>query len=305
MRLLFFGSGGFGLPTLESLCEAHDVLAVVSQPDRPAGRRRKLTPTPISQFALDAGLPLHRIDNVNATEAAEQLRQYQADAWVVIAFGQKLSDALLDGQTAINLHASLLPRWRGAAPIHHAIMAGDAVTGVSVITLASRMDAGAVLGCDEVSIGPSETTGELHDRLARLGPSVVASVLDQIATDCVDAGEQDEGLVTHASKLSRAAASVSPTLFADQMRGMINGYSPWPGVSIDIGGEPIRLLEAAPTEAETPQGTLTAHGVLGCAEGSVHLLEVQPPGGRPTDFGAWARGESCEWPVTYPGQGPP
>ena len=160
MKIVFFGSGSFGLPVLESL--GH-VALVVSQPDRPAGRSRRDTPTPIAAHAELSGMPLLRVKNVNDPAVMETIRSAKADAWVIIAFGQKLSPALLVDQFAINLHGSLLPRWRGAAPIHHAVMAGDSQTGVSVITLADRMDAGDVLATATINIGLCDTTGDLHD----------------------------------------------------------------------------------------------------------------------------------------------
>jgi methionyl-tRNA formyltransferase len=154
VNLVFLGSGAFGLPTLIALSRTHTLRAIISQPDRPAGRGGALTPTPVSAFAprLLPTIPLHKPERIN--DAAAQIRAYNADAWVVIAFGQKLGPALLDGVFAINLHASLLPRWRGAAPINAAILAGDARTGNSVITLAQRMDSGQILAQSECPIDP-------------------------------------------------------------------------------------------------------------------------------------------------------
>ena len=165
LQIIFAGSGEFGLPALQALLQAgHNLKHVYSQPDRPAGRGKKLTPTPISQFCLDHHLPLTRTDNINAETLPP------ADALVVIAFGQKIAPHVVDHAPlgAVNLHASLLPKYRGAAPIHRAILAGETVTGNSVIRLAQKMDAGALLGQSRLQIGQTETVGELHDRLAAL-----------------------------------------------------------------------------------------------------------------------------------------
>jgi methionyl-tRNA formyltransferase len=299
MRLIFFGSGSFGLSTLRSLAGKHEVLRVVSQPDRPAGRARRSRPTPISDHALEADLPLLRLEDINAERSAADLRAIDADAWVVIAFGQKFSQSLLQDRFAINLHASLLPRWRGAAPIHHAVLAGDVETGVSVITLADRMDAGEVLAAASLPITPSDTTGMLHERLAELGPGVLEEVLQAHRAGCVRPQPQDESLATPAPKLTRAQARIDPSMPPDALRTTINGCAPWPGVTACIGGHTLRLLQADSCGAEQAPATVSREGVIGCSGGAVLLLEVQPGGGRAMPFEAWARGRRLEWPVAF------
>jgi len=179
MRIVFLGSGAFGLPSLQHLAQHHTLLTVVSQPDKPAGRGSQLTPTPIAAWAAQslAHVPLIQPATVNEPAVRDSLRALDADAWVVIAFGQKLGRALLEGKFAVNLHASLLPRWRGAAPIHAAILAGDAITGNSVITLADKMDAGLVLGQSQRNIAPDATTA-LHFALKRAERIVKGLVVD-------------------------------------------------------------------------------------------------------------------------------
>ncbi|HAW95192.1 MAG TPA: methionyl-tRNA formyltransferase, partial [Phycisphaerales bacterium] len=181
MRLVFLGSGAFGLPTVRSLDASHDLLAVVSQPDRPAGRARRNTPTPISEWAMDRSKELIRPEDVNDPEVVRMIRGFEPDALVVIAFGQKIGEPLLQDLPAFNLHASLLPAYRGAAPINRAMIDGCSETGVSVIELAQRMDAGDVHATRTLEIDPLETAGELHDRLAALGPDAVESVLEALA----------------------------------------------------------------------------------------------------------------------------
>jgi methionyl-tRNA formyltransferase len=319
MDVVYFGSGAFGLPTLAALAREHRVRAVVTQPDRPAGRGRALTPNPVAAWAAehlagchglsreggeghappDAGpVSLIQPDRVNDPTTVGQIRAFPADAWVVIAFGQKLGRDLLADRFAINLHASLLPRWRGAAPIHHAILAGDTQTGNSVITLADRMDAGLVLGQSHRDIPPDQTTGQLHDALAADGPELVLSVLNAHAQGTLRPIEQDESLVTLAGKLSRDDADLDFAQPADACRRRINALSPWPGVGVLLDTERLKLLRAAPADAtpplgEHPPGTLVDpdEGLIVCADGrAIRLLDVQPAGGRAMAWGEYARG---------------
>ncbi len=303
MRLLFLGSGAFGLPTLQALNARHTLVGVVSQPDRPAGRGQSLTPTPIAEFAQAslAQSPLHRFENINDPAAIAALHALRANIWVVIAFGQKLSPELLAGVTAINLHASLLPRWRGAAPINAAILAGETRTGNSVITLAQRMDAGLVLGQSQREIEPTVTAGELHDILSADGPALVLDVIGKLAIQPASAFgvAQDESLVTKARKLSKADSHIDLTGPASACRARINGLSPWPGVNATLGGEAIRILRTGPALAgasvptsATP-GTLVDPklGVVACSAGSAFvLLEVQAPGKKAMPYAAFAAG---------------
>ena len=299
MKIVFFGSGEFGRPTLESLHASHEVQAIVTQPDRPAGRRRQLTATPIGQWAESTtpDTPLFKPENVNVDDVRDAIRAFDADAWVIIAFGQKLSPALLADRFAVNLHASLLPRWRGAAPIHRAIIAGDTVTGNSVITLADRMDAGLVLGQSHRPIEPAQTTGELHDLLAADGPALVEQVLQAHASGTLAPVEQDESAVTLAPKLSRTEAVMDWTEPAELCRAKINGLSPWPGVTIETASGALKLLRADRAEAtDAAPGVVIdpAAGVIGCGDGAIRLVEVQPAGKRGMPWGDFARGQQFE-----------
>src|SRR5262245_37166974 len=304
MRVLFFGSGAFGLPTLKHLGRAHDLVGIVSQPDRPAGRGGKLTPTPISDWAATQApaVPLMRPASVNGADVVRQLQGCNADAWVVIAFGQKLSQVLLGERFAVNLHASLLPRWRGAAPINAAILAGDAETGNSVITLADRMDAGMILAQSRRPIGLDQTTGDLHDLLASDGPGLVGQVLSERASGALNSRTQDEGSVTVAPKLGRQDGWVDFGEPAEQCRRRINGLSPWPGVTAAFRGAPLKLVRATisatkgggpASEQQEGPGCVTdaASGFVACRDGStLQLLEVQPPGKRVMSWKEFANG---------------
>ncbi|MFI4855729.1 MAG: methionyl-tRNA formyltransferase [Phycisphaerales bacterium JB065] len=309
LRIVFFGSGAFGLPTLQHLAQNHEVLAVITQPDKPAGRKRVPTPTPIGQWAAEhlPGAELIKPQNVNEPGILERVRAFDVGteaerrgAWVVIAFGQKLSTPLLADRFAINLHASLLPRWRGAAPINHAILAGDSVTGNSVITLADRMDAGLVLGQSERSIGPSVTAGELHDRLADDGPDLVSSVLADYSAGNLSPSTQDEAAVTLAGKLHKSTGYIDlSTITAEHARRRIHGLNPWPGVTVLFRNEPLKLhrVEVATGRSTQKPGCFEdpKQGLLATADGTMlRLIEVQPAGKRPMPFEAFANGTGIE-----------
>ncbi len=297
MRLVFLGSGAFGLPTLRSLEAEHALLAVVSQPDRPAGRARKNTPTPVSEWAMAESKELIRPENVNAPEVVEMIRGLRPDALVVIAFGQKIGEPLLEDLPAFNLHASLLPAYRGAAPINRAMIDGCRETGVSVIELAQRMDAGDVHATRTLAIDPLETAGELHDRLAELGPEAVASVLQGLAQGTTSGVVQDETLVCQAPKLSRAESSVDFSDDASRIRDRIHGLTPWPGCDIDLDGQRLRVLRVRVSEAlaeDVPPGTLLPDHRIACGAGALEFLEVQPIGKRPMPFKAYLNGRRLE-----------
>ncbi|MHC5114645.1 MAG: methionyl-tRNA formyltransferase [Planctomycetota bacterium] len=293
MRLVFFGSGAFGLPTLRHLQRTHDVALVVAQPDRPAGRRRTMTPTPVTAFAKDHGLPVLTPPNVNELAVAEVIRAIDTDAWVVIAYGQKLGQRLLADRFAINLHGSILPKYRGAAPINWAMIDGETETGVSVITLVDRMDAGDVLAVRRTPIDPMETAGELHDRLSELGPEAIDETLDAWRTDTLTPRPQDEALATKAPKLSRADATVSFDQPAAAVRCRVHGLTPWPGCAVRVGDATLKLLrvrDEPECEGDGTPGEILADGRVRCAEGAVRLMSVQAPGGKAMTFGAYRRG---------------
>jgi methionyl-tRNA formyltransferase len=245
-------------------------------------------------------VPLLKPENINQTGVRDAVRAWPAEAWVVIAFGQKLGAALLADRFAINLHASLLPRWRGAAPINHAVLAGDAHTGNSVITLAERMDAGLVLGRSRRPIGPGQTAGELHDLLAQDGPELVGRVLHEHAQGRLAPETQDESGVTAAGKLAKSDGRIEWNEDADVIRRRINAFSPWPGVTATHDGQALKLLRAEPgtpvAESNTPGAVVDpGAGLVACGGGtSVIIGEVQPAGKKAMSFEAWANGRQIK-----------
>jgi methionyl-tRNA formyltransferase len=296
VRIIFAGSGEFGLPTLHALLKSsHRIVQVVTQPDRPAGRGRGLTPTPIGKFADEAGVTCVRTGNINA-EALPA-----ADLMVVIAFGQKISQEKVNHPRlgSINLHASRLPAYRGAAPINWAILDGEPVTGNSVIRLADRMDAGAILAQSAIMIGEVETAGELHDRLAEDGVGLVLKVVEELANGSAVEIPQDESKASIAPKLSRESSRLDFSRPADEVARRIRGLYPWPGCRVKVcdaeGTELSRLrLVRARARAEDDDrwiaGEITSAGTIKAGGGTFELLECQPEGGKPMSIEAYRRG---------------
>jgi len=246
MKIVFLGSGAFGVPTLERLVRDHTIAGIVTQPDRRVGRGKNLTPTPIGQWAAKhlPDVPMVKPEKINTNEARETIRGWESDAWVVIAYGQYLGSKLIADRFAINLHGSRLPRWRGAAPINAAIVAGDSISGNSVITIDKEMDAGFVLGQSERLIEPTMTASELHNALSLDGPDLVMKVLQEHAEGRVRMMEQDEGLVTVAGKLSKKMGAIDWNQSPAVVSRKINGLSPWPGAFTTYENKTVRILRA-------------------------------------------------------------
>ncbi len=305
MNIVFLSSGAFGIPTLKLLLGGrHRILEVISQPDRPAGRGRHFTPTPVAEFARDHGLPVTTAANINDPESLSRMADLAANVMVVIAFGQKLSDHLLAlaPHGGINLHASVLPDFRGAAPINRAILAGLTHTGVSVIRVSSRMDAGDILGVCHTPIGDTETAGELHDRLAVLGAPLLVQVLDQLESGAlIPATPQDESRASAAPKLSRAMGWVDFTRPATVVSARIRGLSPWPGCAVDVFTTEAKLRTGAivhkcranadaPVPSGTAPGTVLPDLTIACGTGTLSILTLQPAGRKMMDLPSFING---------------
>lgn len=301
MDVIFLGSGAFGVPTLERLSREHNITGIVTQPDRKAGRGSKLTATPIGQWAAEhlPDVPMIKPEKINTDEARDVVRSWKSDAWVIIAYGQYLGSKLLEDRFAINLHASLLPRWRGASPINSAIVAGDTTTGNSVITIAKQMDAGEVLGQSTRSIEPDMTASMLHDKLSHDGPDLIAKVLEDLLKNRVEYLTQDPSQVTIASKMSKSDGVVDFTMPARLVNARINGLNPWPSIKVGFRDESIKINHSKPidqTSQETPGTIIDANqGLVSCGDGLViQLLQVQPANKRAMDWKSFANGRSVQ-----------
>ncbi len=293
MRIVFLGTSDFGLPTLRALVEGgQDIALVITQPDRPAGRGRRLRAGPIKRYALDKDLPLAQPDDVNAPAVLGRLRRLAPDLLLCIAYGEKLRPALLElaPHGAINLHGSLLPKYRGAAPVNHAIVNGETETGLSVIEMAAEIDAGDILSQRATAIGPDETAGRLHDRLARLGARVVTEVVRELALDEVGRRHQNPTQATYAPKLKKTDGLVRWERPTEAVYNQIRGLTPWPGAYTYLPGGrrkgDLRLVieEARRGSVRGPAGHVTAIGPEGLevatADGAVRLITVCPSGKR-------------------------
>ncbi|MCY3822777.1 MAG: methionyl-tRNA formyltransferase [Nitrospinae bacterium] len=306
MRAVFFGTSEFAVPTLRALmASAVEVVAVFTQPDRLAGRGRRLTPPPVKTCALEAGLPVLQPERIRSTDVAD----FRPDVGVVAAYGQILSRKLLGVPRLglLNLHPSLLPRWRGAAPIQRALLEGDSETGVCVMRVVPELDAGAVLACRSLPIGSRDTSGALHDKLSVLGAEQMVATLYSLEKGEATEEPQDESLVTYADKLQKEEARLDWRLPASRLDRLIRGLNPWPVAETswpEITGGPVRIWRAWPV----PEGSGVASGeVLGpcespegegirvaAGEGDLVILEIQPPGKKKMDGGAFARGYPCD-----------
>ena len=305
MRAVFFGTSEFAVPTLRALTASSvEVAAVFTQPDRPAGRGRRLTPPPVKTPGLEAGLPVLQPEKVRSTDVAE----FRPDVGVVAAYGQILSRKLLNVPRLglLNLHPSLLPRWRGAAPIQRALLEGDSEIGVCVMRVAPELDAGAVLSRRSLAIGARDTSGSLHDKLAAMGAEQMVATLLALEKGEVAEVPQDESLVIYAEKLQKEEAKLDWRLPASRLDRLIRGLNPWPVAQTawpEIENGPVRIWRAWPA----PGGSGGAAGeVLGLGdspegagirvatgEGDLVILEIQPPGKKKMGAEAFARGYPC------------
>ena len=260
-RIVFFGSGVFALPSLTSLLDAkQEVVAVVTQPDRPAGRGHASTPPPVKLLGLAHGLPVLQPDNVSAPESVETLRALRPDVFVIAAYGQILRQRVLDlpSRGTLNVHASLLPRHRGASPVAAAILAGDEVTGVTIMEMIRKLDAGPMVSKVEVPITPFDTTGTLEPRLADAGAALLGQTLMPWCERHITPVPQDESLVTYAPQIRREDARLDWSLPAIDLWRRVRAYVPWPIAFTTLGRQELRILEAWPLSGDsgTVRGTV-------------------------------------------------
>ena len=290
-RLVFAGTPDFALASLQALVAAgRKPVAVLTQPDRPAGRGKKLTASPVKRYALEQGIPVQQPTTLRDDAAVAELAALQPDLLIVAAYGLILPQSVLDIPTrgCLNVHASVLPRWRGAAPIQASILAGDTTTGVSLMSMTAGLDCGPVFHIEEIAIGDAETAGELHDRLAALGGEALVAHLDAIITGQLAAVEQDESLATYAPKIAKEDARIDWALPADEVARRIRAYNPFPGAFTHVGGglpaTRIKIWRASVAAGSGTPGTVLQFDrdaiVIACGDGAVSLEELQLPGKR-------------------------
>ncbi len=299
MRVLFWGTPEFATPSLRALIgEGHEVVGVVTQPDRPQGRSRStLVPPPVKEIALAEGIPVLQPERPRGEEFLGAIRALKPDVSVVVAYGHILRQDVIDVPTrgTLNIHASLLPRWRGAAPIQAAILAGDTETGVSIQRMVLALDAGPVLHEIRTGIGPDETAGELTERLSALGAEAIVACLALMDLDAIEERPQDESKVTVAPKIERAVARLDFTEHATVVAREIRAYDPRPGAWSEVRGGEVRLfgVRVLPDRRGDP-GEVLEIGEMGmivaCGEGAVAVETVHPAGKRRLAALDWSQG---------------
>jgi methionyl-tRNA formyltransferase len=290
VRVVFAGTPEFAVPALRALIEGGaEVVAVYTQPDRPAGRGRKLTASPVKETALAHGLPVRQPETLRGAEAAAELGALDPDLMVVVAYGLLLPRSILDAprRGCINVHASLLPRWRGAAPIQRAILAGDEETGVTIMGMEAGLDTGPMYLTRRMAIDPRETAGTLHDKLAALGAEALMAALPGILDGSLTPVTQDDGLATYAKKLGKEEALIDWHRPAREIDRMIRAFDPWPVAETRLGGTTLRLWgsELPGLTTSAGPGRVIATGKAGIdvatGDGVLRLTRLQPPGKRP------------------------
>ncbi len=297
MKIIYAGTPEFAAVALQALHAAgHEIVLVLTQPDRPAGRGMQLHASPVKQFALAHNIPVAqpvslRLDGKHpqvAQEAHELLRSVQADVMVVAAYGLILPRSVLDipKYGCINIHASLLPRWRGAAPIHRAIEAGDAETGVTIMQMEEGLDTGPMLAMQSLPIAEDDTTGSLHDKLAALGANMIVAALAQLENGNLPATPQPEAGVTYAAKIAKEEAQLDFNLPASTVARRIAAFNPFPGAAAVFNEVTVKLwrAQAVPGSTNASPGRVlqaNAEGVtIACGEGAIRVTELQKPGGK-------------------------
>lgn len=300
--IAFAGTPQFAVPALQAIVEAgFAVPLVLTQPDRPAGRGRQLAASPVKAFALDRHLEVRQPERIPRTPPADSSWGPRPDLLVVAAYGLLLPQWLLDWPkvAAVNIHASLLPRWRGASPIHYAILAGDPETGISIMRMAQELDAGPVYAQERLPIASTDTTGQLHDQLAALGAQLLLSSLPGIIDGTLEAVPQDETEVTYAPKISKSQAKLDWRREAAVLERQVRAFNPWPVAEAGLDdGRTLRIWGAQSLDASSTAapGTVLAEGPDGIdvvtGKGLLRIVTLQPPGSRPMDASAYLNAHS-------------
>ncbi|MBS5150177.1 MAG: methionyl-tRNA formyltransferase [Butyricicoccus pullicaecorum] len=288
MKILFMGTPDFAVPSLQMLIDStHALVGVVTQPDKPQGRKQILTPPPVKTLAQAHGIPVYQPDSLKDEALMPLLQQTQPDLIVVVAYGKILPKYVLEfpSMGCVNVHGSLLPRWRGAAPIQWSVIAGDRFAGVATMKMAEGLDTGDILLMERTEIGARETAGELFDRLSHLGADVLRDTLPQLEAGKLVGTPQDDTQATYASMLDKEMAVVDWSKSAHEIDCLIRGLNPWPVALTTLEGARMKLFAAMPEQASGAAGTVleadTKKGLLvACGEGALRIMELQMVGGK-------------------------
>lgn len=306
MKIVFFGSAQFGIPCLDAIASSrHELTGLFTQPARPAGRKRELKPTDVALWAKEKGIECIEAPNINTPDMLQQVADCKGDLLVVIAFGQKISPEVIGlfDKGAINVHASLLPKYRGAGPIFWAIMNGEDETGISIITLADRMDAGEVLAQGKIPITDNDYAQTVHDKLADLSVPVLMHTIDEIQAGTATYAQQDESLVTYAPKLKKEHGFIDWSKPARDVANQIRALWPWPGAqTVFVSGKTgrtsrviIRNAKVVPSKnpGRNISGMLEDNLCVSCGADALEIKQLKPAGSNLMSFDAFARGRAC------------
>ncbi len=302
MRIAFMGTPPFAVPTLQALITAHEVVGVFTQPDKPAGRGKKMRPSAVKTAAVDAGLTVYQPENINSDDSYQLLVDLKVDIVVVVAYGQILKQRILDVAPfgCLNVHASLLPRWRGASPIQSAIAAGDKQSGVTIMQMDAGLDSGDILNTITVEITADMTAGQLHDHLMVVGADVLIETLENIKKGLVSPIKQDASLVTYAPLISKKDAAINWQASAMAIANLVRAYNPWPTAYTALDGVNIKIHRATAladkplAEAGSVERVDDNYIYISCQDGVLRLEEIQPQNKKKMTVAAYLRGNQIE-----------
>ena len=309
LRIIFAGTPDFAASALSELIKSeHQIVAVYTQPDRPAGRGRKLRASPVKEVAMENNIPVLQPETLKEAETHETLRSFNADVMVVTAYGLILPQVVLDIPQlgCLNIHASLLPRWRGAAPIQRAIAAGDKESGITIMQMNAGLDTGDILYLTSCAITDQDNGGTLHDQLAEMGATAIIKTLNDLGSEKIKPLVQDDSLATYAHKLDKKEALINWQHSAIEIERLIRAFNPWPVAFTYLNDKPLRILQAqvitpeSSTNADTKPGTVIACDKKGidicCGEGVLRVLKLQPSGSKAMDVASFMNGHAKQLP---------
>lgn len=299
MRIIYMGTPDFAVPALKKLYESeHEVVAVFTQPDKPRGRKQIMTPPDVKVCAQELNIPVYQPETFKDGKAIEIIKSYTPDIMVVAAYGKLLPKAVLESARygCINIHGSILPKYRGAAPIQQAVLNGDKITGITVMQMAEGLDTGDILTVKKTEIGENETSGELFDRLAVLGGDVIKETLNAIENGLVIPVKQDDSLATHTSKIDKSYCPIDFNKTADKIHNQIRGLNPWPVATTIINGKSVKIYSSRICGKSGNAGTIISVKplVVACGEGSVEITELQQEGKKRMSASAFIAGHNLK-----------